>query len=90
MNVAAVRVEAPQDVPLDAEVVGGDPQPRRRASAGANAELDAVGLADADARSRHSNARSHVTPRHEVGAFHLRNGTRLLDELPRGPPARWR
>ncbi len=62
VDVAAVGVEPAQDVALDAEVVGGDPQAARRAPLRRDAELDVLRRRPtAAARSRHSNGASQVT-----------------------------
>ena len=84
VDVAAVGVEPAQDVVLDAEVVGRHAQPARRRALRRDAELRVVGLARLPtARSRHSNGgvAGHVLD--QVGAFHLRNRARLLDQLRR-------
>ena len=76
-HVAAVRGEAPQDVPLHAEVVGGDPQ--RPPGAPLRRRRELVRRRPASSRT----ARSQVTPTHQIRSFHRRQRPRLLDQLAR-------
>ena len=80
-HVAAVRREPAQDVPLHAEVVGGDAQPARRLSLAGKQEL--VVLA---ARTK-SNGASHVTPFTRSAPSICGNAARALDERVRVRPA---
>ena len=75
-DVTPVCAEPPQDVPLHPEVVGGDLQPPIGAPFGYRREFVRW-------LRRPVERRLARDTEHQIGAFHRRNGSRLLDELAR-------
>ena len=81
VDVAAVRIEPPQDVPLDAEVIGRDAPALLGPVLRRDAEflvIGVAGIAGAVAPLKRVVAGDAL---HEIRAFHPRNRARLLHQL---------